>query len=100
MPTLWGIVEPKGTVYSGSGFKVVREEEGIYVILFDQPFSSVPAVNATEVYPTIDDFNSNGGNTKDNAVLIAVGKDRCKLKTGNDGGDARDRYFCFTAIGA
>ncbi len=103
MPTpriVWGNVNANGTVYSGSGdFRVVREDTGSYVVLYNTVFSGVPSVVSTENYPGWGDINQDGGNTKDNTVLVASLSDRCKINTGNDDGDRKDRNFSFTAMG-
>lgn len=103
MPTprmVWGNVNANGSIYSGSGdFRVVKEDTGSYVILYNTPFSQSPSVLNTENYPGWISIDDDGGNTKDNTVLVASLTDRCKIITGNDGGDRKDRNFSFAALG-
>lgn len=102
METLKGIrgsVRADGTILSeGKYFKVVHGETGIYNIIFNEDFSTRPTVVVTQHYPDKDDFNNDGGDTKDNAVIIAIGKDRFKLKTGDNNGHVCDRAFEFIAV--
>ncbi len=53
----------------------------------------------TQNFPDWTSFDSTGGNTKDNAVLIAVSKERFKYKTGKSDGSASNRDCGFIAIG-
>ncbi len=93
-----GSVRADGKILSGKGFRVVHEEKGLYNVLFNQNFSTRPTVVVTQHYPDEDNFNKDGGNTKDNAVIIAISKDRFKVKTGNGQGYASDRAFEFIAV--
>ena len=92
-----GVVDPKGIVLSGSGFRCQRIDTGLYILFFDQTFNALPAVLATQSYPF--NMNDDGGNTRDNAVVVGIAEDRTKIKTGNENGTASDRYFSFAAIG-
>lgn len=74
-----GIVAPDGARVSGRGFKISTE---IFEDLFDEEFHEVPAVSVTQIYRWPIDNNPNGGDTRDNAVFIAIGADRVRLKTG------------------
>lgn len=94
-----GSIASDGNIKAGKGFRVVHEEEGLYVVLFDTPYSSRPTVVVTQNYPGGDDFSSDGGNTKDNAVIVAIRTDRFKVKTGSMEGDRCSRAFEFIAIG-
>ena len=47
----------------------------------------------------LDQFTSTGGNTRDNAVLIAVATDKFKLGVGNESGDKKHRMVGFIAAG-
>ncbi|MGE5342952.1 MAG: hypothetical protein ACM3SY_15870 [Candidatus Omnitrophota bacterium] len=96
---IFGNVNANGTVYSGTGFIVVHDHEGEYTIVFLTPFKNVPAVASIQNYPGWSDFGSGGGNTVDNTVLIAVTREKFKIKTGTSAGAANDRNFTFIAIG-
>jgi hypothetical protein len=76
---------------------VNRAKEGLYDVTFDQPFSEIPAVAATQIYP--DQTDNDGGDTRDNVVAVYVRKDACRLKTGDSGGNAKDRDFSFVVCG-
>jgi hypothetical protein len=98
MAMISGNVNANGTVFQGSGFRVVREEKGVYSVLFDASFPGIPSVVLTQNYPGWSDFADDGGDTRDNAVLIAVGPDRFKYKTGDSTGKATDRNCAFIAV--
>ena len=95
--TIWGNVKADGTVLSGSGYRVEKIDTGLYTVIFNTSFNAMPGVSVTEIWPQ--DINSHGGNTKDNAVLVAVEPDRFRVKVGEKDGDASDRDFSFVAIG-
>lgn len=40
-----------------------------------------------------------GGDTKDNAVIVYIARDKMRVKTGAAGASAADRYFSFIVIG-
>ena len=98
-----GNVNSDGTKKTGYDFEVQKVNTGIYSITFRVPFPTVPTLLVTQNfpaqnYPGWDGFNENGGNTKDNAVVIAVSEERAKIKTGDHNGNADDRNFSFLAI--
>ncbi len=95
-----GSVKANGTILSGGkNFKVVHDDTGLYTVIFvKEEFSTRPTVVVTQHYPDTDDFSKDGGNTKDNAVIIAVNSDRFKVKTGDGDGNATDRAFEFIAV--
>jgi hypothetical protein len=47
----------------------------------------------------LDHFTYDGGNTRDNAVLIAVATDKFKLCVGDSNGDKQHRMVGFMAVG-
>lgn len=101
---IYGCVTRGGQAYSGEGFTVERSAKGICTITFDVPFTSPPAVVATQQYAirkpdTWDDFENKGGSTKDNVVVIALDETTVRLKTGDGDGNETNRNFCFTAVG-
>jgi hypothetical protein len=95
--TIWGVVASNAKIVSGSGFKVDHSNTGLYTILFEEPFHVIPAISATQIFP--DDVNSQGGDTRDNAVLVGVVNDRFRVKTGGSDGKGADRHFSFVAMG-
>ena len=97
LTTIWGNVKADGTILSGTGYRVEKIEKGLYTVIFDDGFNAMPGVSVTEVWPG--DITSHGGNTKDNAVLVAVEPDRFRVKLGELDGNAADRAFSFVAIG-
>ena len=94
-----GCVNGDGTIESGSGFTVLRTPPGRYEIRYASPFGGHPAVVVTQNYPGWNDFNVEGGDSRDNTVLIASDANRFKIKTGDGNGNAQDRNFSFIAIG-
>ena len=94
---IFGIVDPQGKIVSGTGFRTDKVDTGLYTILFLDVFNVVPTVVATQIYPN--DINSHGGNTNDNAVIVGITNDRVRIKVGDGGGTAADRYFTFIAMG-
>ncbi len=107
MAQAWGTITAFGTtnpkINSGSDFTVVREDTGVYLIDFkDNLFSRTPALCVTQQFTHNDhwnDFGNAGGDTRDNAIIIALDKRHAKLKTGDADGKAQDRNFSFIAIG-
>lgn len=87
-----GFVRNNGTIVSGSGFTVSKGNKGFYDITFTRPFSTRPAIVATQ-------HNGDGSNTKDNAIVTVINEENCRIKTGDGSGDASDRHFCFFAMG-
>jgi hypothetical protein len=101
---LRGIVGSNGTKYAGEGFSVSRFKEGLYDITFDKGFPSVPGASVTQVFGGIERGNAlatseGSGDTRDNAVIAHLSADRMRVKTGQGGGYAADRYFSFIVIG-
>ena len=95
--TMWGVIGPDGKIISGTGFKVDHSNTGTYTILFEEPFHVIPAISATQIFPN--DVSSQGGDTRDNAVLVGIINDRFRVKTGGGDGRAADRHFTFVAMG-
>ena len=40
-----GVIGSDGTIFSGSGFSVTKDDVGIYTVTFDEPFSDFPSVS-------------------------------------------------------
>lgn len=94
-----GSVSDNGSIKCGPDFRVVNEETGIYDVLFNFNFLERPTVVVTQNFPSGDPFDSDGGDTRDNAIVIAVRQDRFKVKMGNSSGSASNRSFEFIAVG-
>lgn len=94
-----GTVNADGTVKCGKGFGSSLMQTGTYEVYFFQDFPTRPTVVVSQNYPGNDDFNSNGGNTRDNAVVVAVLNNKFKIATGNHLGDRDNRAFEFIAVG-
>ena len=95
---MWGVVKSDGKVISGAGFIVEHIGPGIYTVVFRRPFTVIPAVVTSELYPN--DVHSSGGDTRDNSVVVGIDLDRFRVKLGDGGGTATDRDFTFIAIGS
>lgn len=78
---VYEIDAPSGSGVTDNSFKVQKITAGIFEALFDDDFHGVPAVCVPQIYPYPAGSNSNGGDTGDDAVLIAIGADRVRLKT-------------------
>ena len=92
--TLFGVVAADGSIISGSGgFSSENTGAGVYSIVFDTPFSSTPAVVATQ-----------GGNFPQPSNLdgVSIGNltpDACLIVTGDDQGNFTNRQFSLVVIG-
>ncbi len=92
-----GTVKGDGNIESGSGFTVEREGNK-WKVNFSPAFSVVPSVVAQIQYPD-NNTSKNGGDTRDNAVIVAVDKRWAYVKTGDNDGDGKQRRFHFLAAG-
>ena len=94
----WGYIKADGTILSGSkNFRIARVGIGLWDIFFDPPFSATPAIQATEIFNG--EITHMGGNTLDNAVVVAATLSQCRIKVGASTGAATDRHFSFMAYG-
>jgi hypothetical protein len=98
---VWGCVNSNGTRHSGTGFTSSQIMTAVYEIKYDKAFSSVPAVVVTQNYPAwnVVSDNQDGGDPRDNAVLVASNATGCRIKTGDNNGKATPRNFTFIALG-
>lgn len=96
---MWGAISADGTIKAGSGFDCKRLGTGTYIVDWDTPFGSMPAVVVTQNYHAWDDFSYGGGDTRDNAVLLASDANAFKVETGGSDGKKSDRNFAFVAVG-
>jgi hypothetical protein len=92
---------------SSQNVETVTKEatNGIYHVQFRAGvFNTTPAVTVTQIYngkpdSPISCSGNSGGNTRDNAVIICIEKDFCRIKTGESGGGGEFRSFSLTAVG-
>jgi hypothetical protein len=96
---IWGCINADGSIYNGTNFTPVPGPKGTYDIVYSTPFKSTPAVVTLQNYKGWNDFSSDGGNTKDNTVLVASDRQKCKIITGDNDGKKENRNFTFLAIG-
>jgi hypothetical protein len=103
---LRGIVNKDGSkVGGGAGFTVAKVGSGVglYDITFTSRFPSVPGASVTQMWNGNDDPlggpAGQGGDTRDNAVIVYLAADRMRVKTGGETGIEADRYFSFIVIG-
>lgn len=87
-----GTVAANGQRVSGSEFSSIRTSQGHYVVTFAPAFRTVSGGSVTQIYP-------NDGDTRDNAVIIALTAESCYYKTGDAGGNAQDRSATFIFAG-
>jgi hypothetical protein len=84
---------------TGGVSSVQKVDTGTYLIKFSTPFANPPVVVVTQEYPGGAGTGAGGGDTRDNAVVIAAHENMIKIKTGKDDGAASDRWFAFIAMG-
>jgi predicted acyltransferase (DUF342 family) len=95
--TIRGTVAADGSVVAGAGFSISKSGN-LWKITFADSFSGNPTVVVTQQYP--DNNNaSDSGNTKDNAIVVAVKSSEAYIKTGDNDGSQSWRRFHFIAIG-
>lgn len=94
---IYGVVADSGTPITQHGFSVTQSQPGLYDIQFTTAFSEIPAMSATQVFPN--ELNNPGGSTNDNAVIVFIRKDSCRIKTGASDGNPQSRDFTFIAAG-
>jgi hypothetical protein len=99
MPTQFvaGRIDSDGSVAGGTGFYVRALGDGIFIVEFDSPLPSVPAVVVKENYQNWTNFDYGGGDPRDNVVVVAVDRKGFKVITGNNAGVRTDRNFAFIA---
>jgi hypothetical protein len=90
-----GFVNPSGGT-RGKGFTAKWASSGLCDITFDKAFGDAPVVVATQMFPG---SNEQGGDTRDNAVVISSSTTRVRIKTGGGDGSAANRDFHFVAFG-
>jgi len=93
-----GNVNADGTIYSGTGFTVLRFAAGRYRIIFDTPFTSEPAIIVTNVFgsPAIE------SNIVDFGVVTVdqITETTAVIVTGSSTAFITDSSFGFLALGA
>ncbi len=104
-----GRVNQEGITQSGEGFssskfydKQKQQIKGIYEITFDAKFDKPPSVIVTQICS----INTEGDSTKyndykttDNAVVVLITTEKCRIKCGNSDGNGDQRHFSFLCIG-
>ena len=96
---VWGDISADATTYSGTGFEATGIGDGVYLVAFDQPLKSLSSVVLTQSYQNWNDFSYTGGNTLDNAVIVAAKGSEFKYITGGSSGAKIDRNCSFVAVG-
>lgn len=73
---------------------------GVYDIQFKVQFTACPVVLCKQNNNNWSDFASSDNNARNNALLVAVSKTGCRIKTGDSNGNAKNKNFTFIAIDA
>jgi hypothetical protein len=94
---LRGTIDGSGAILAGAGFTIAHIGTGVYDINFAAPFTGLPSVSVTQIYPDIN--FAPPGKTTDNAVINGVSATRVRVATGRDNGDLSDRSFSFIIMG-
>ena len=99
--TIGVTVNADGSIQSGpygsDSVLVNKTAQGTYLVTFNNVFSQPPVCSVTQIFNG--DMNYGGGSTRDNAVIVAINQNQCKLTTGDGDGDRQDRKFSFLAFG-
>ena len=93
-----GTVTASNTVADGSGFSLAREPNWLTKIIFNSAFASPPSIVVTQQHPD-NNTSNDGGNTKDNAIVVRVDRYAAWVKCGDNDGDGSWRRFHFIAVG-
>lgn len=96
---VWGEISRTGGLRSGSGFSCQEAGDGVFIVSFNPDFSELWGVVVTPNHPDWDNFDSSGGKTLDNAVIVAADKSSVKYITGDSTGTKVDRNCSFVAVG-
>jgi hypothetical protein len=97
-----------GNLYaiSGSGdFAPTFNNTGLYTVQFNNSFTNIPTVTLTQLFMgdsnsnNLNEFTSNGGDTRDNAVMIAVDEKHFRFGVGSSNGSKQNRTVGFIAVG-
>ncbi|MFD1746842.1 hypothetical protein ACFSE1_15305 [Rhizobium helianthi] len=92
---IWGNVNADGSIHSGSGdFAITRTDNGVYMIQFNDDFTTTPAIVASQVR-----WGDIGQKTADNVVFPFLNKNGATAITGDNSGNRTNRNFAFIAIG-
>jgi hypothetical protein len=94
---LRGTVDASGTIRAGLGFSIAHIGTGVYDINFDVPFTGLPSVSVTQIFPDLSFLPP--GKTTDNAVINGISASKVRVATGRDNGDLDDRSFSFIIMG-
>jgi hypothetical protein len=94
---LRGTVDGSGAILAGAGFTIAHIGTGVYDINFAAPFTGLPSVSVTQIFPDIN--FAPPGKTTDNAVINGISATRVRVATGRDNGDLSNRSFSFIIMG-
>ena len=93
-----GTITAAGGIADGSGFSVAQQSNYLTKITFTTAFSSTPTVVVTQQYPD-NNSSTEGGDTRDNAIIVRVHDNCVYVKCGKNDGDGQYRRFHFIAVG-
>jgi hypothetical protein len=97
--TIRGVVNADGNRVHGKGFSCSKQGR-LYKVKFEPAFSDEPTFVCTQQGPdSNDDGRTDGGNTKDNALIVSCSREYALVKTGDNDGDHSWRRFHFIAMG-
>lgn len=92
--TIWGTVAGDGNKISGTGFSVIRQNDGNYLITFSVPFSGTPTIVGS-----LTGMNFGGQVPLDGIVFPFLDSKSATALTGDQFGTLSDRQFSFIAMG-
>lgn len=92
-----GSVDKNGNIFAGLGFTSSQKGIGLYDVIFDTPFASMPSASVTQIFPD-QNFNT-PGSSLDNAVINGISTTKMRVLTGDSYGNPDNRYFTFVVIG-
>ena len=92
-----GIVNADSSISGGTGdFDVSKESTGLYKITFRLTFNRVYGGSGTQIFLGA---QQQGGDTRDNLVIVSLESSEMLVKTGASNGVANDRDFTFIVTG-
>lgn len=93
--TIWGTVAEDGSIISGTGFSIMRQNEGNYLITFSLPFSGTPAIVGSQT-----GMGFGGQVPLDGIVFPFLDSQSATAFTADQHGVLKDRQFSFIVMGA
>ncbi|WP_417690825.1 hypothetical protein [Roseibium sp.] len=101
MATIWGVVSEAGAMLSGStdrdgnpAFKVANVSPGVYQIVFESTFPSVPAITGSQVL-----YGKTSEIPLDNIVFPLLDAEGATAVVGDSSGNLTNRSFSFIVAG-